>query len=348
MEIPLSENSLIELTKLHKKTKNKKQADRIKIILLFNKGYTQKEIASNILIKENTVSYWIKKFKSSLTVDDWIKNNYRPYWGKLTSIQLAQVQDYIRKNIIIDLRQVITYVKEQFGVNYSISGMNHLIHSLGFSFKQLSLFPTKADIKKQQKFVTEYQEINNNLEEDDEIVFLDGVHPQHNTKAVKAWIEKGVIKYIRTNTGQNRLNLNGAYNPNNQDVIIREDNTINAQSTIKLFNQIEIQYPNANLIYAFSDNAMYYKCKLIKEYLKNSRIKLIFLPPYSPNLNLIERLWKFMRMKVINTTYYPDFESFKTAIRNFFKNIDKYKNDLKKFIGNKFQLIEINPKTTLA
>ncbi|MBL7095231.1 IS630 family transposase [candidate division KSB1 bacterium] len=187
--------------------------------------------------------------------------------------------------------------------------MNHLIHSLGFSFKQLSLFPTKA---------------------------------------VKAWIEKGTIKYIRTNTGRNRLNLNGAYNPNNQDVIIREDYTINAQSTIKLFKQIETQYHNANSIYAFSDNAKYYKCKLITEYLKTSRIKLIFLPPYSPNLNLIERLWKFMRKEVINTTYYPEFQSFKTAIRNFYENIDKYKKELKQFIGNKFQLIDVNIKTTLA
>ena len=348
MEIPLSEKNFIELKNLHKKIKNKKQADRIKIILLFNKGYTQKEIASNILIKENTVSYWLNKFKSSLAIDDWLKNNYKAYWGKLTSIQLAQVQNYIRENIIIDLKQVITYVKEQFGVDYSISGMNHLIHSLGISFKQLSLFPTKTDIEKQQKFVTEYQEINNTLEDNDEMVFLDGVHPQHNTKAVKAWIEIGVIKYIRTNTGRNRLNLNGAYNPNNQDVIIREDYTINAQSTIELFKQIEAQYPNANTIYAFSDNAKYYKCKLIKEYLKISRIKLIFLPPYSPNLNLIERLWKFMRKKVINTTYYPDFQIFKTAIRKFFENIDKYKKELKQFIGNKFQLIELNTKTTLA
>ncbi|MBL7095230.1 helix-turn-helix domain-containing protein [candidate division KSB1 bacterium] len=119
MEIPLSENNLIELKNLHKKIKNKKQADRIKIILLFNKEYTKKEIASNILIKENTVSYWINKFKSSLSIDDWLKNNYKSYWGKLTSKQLSLVQNYIRENIIIDLKQVITYVKEHFEVDYS-------------------------------------------------------------------------------------------------------------------------------------------------------------------------------------------------------------------------------------
>jgi len=56
IDIPLSKDNLIALKNLHKKTKNKKQADRIKIILLFNNGYTQKEIASNILINENTIS----------------------------------------------------------------------------------------------------------------------------------------------------------------------------------------------------------------------------------------------------------------------------------------------------
>ena len=55
-----------------------------------------------------------------------------------------------------------------------------------------------------------------------------------------------------------------------------------------------------------------------------------------------------MRKEVINTTYYPEFQSFKTAIRNFYENIDKYKKELKQFIGNKFQLIDVNIKTTLA
>jgi transposase len=62
-----------------------------------------------------------------------------------------------------------------------------------------------------------------------------------------------------------------------------------------------------------------------------------YLPPYSPNLNLIERLWKFMREKVINLKYYPTFQEFKKKLLNFFDTISKYKEELREFITLKFQ-----------
>lgn len=350
MQLPISPADRDQLTKLHKSAKDKRTADRIKTILLFDKGYTQKEIACILLLDEDTVRNWIKKYQSSSNLSTYFKDNHLAYCGKLNSCQLDQVGKYIRENIITDVKQVITFVKEQFGITYSKSGMNSLLHSLGFTYKQLSLFPTKANVDEQRQFTRMYQDIHNNLQDQEEIVFIDGAHPQHNTKSSKAWIENGTEKYIKTNTGRNRLNLNGAYNPTNQDVIIVEDSTINAQSTIKLFDQIQEKYPQAKCIYTFADNAKYHRSKLVKEYLKDSRIELIYLPAYSPNLNLIERLWKFMRKKVINTTYYPDFESFKMAIRRFFDKIEMYKNELKQFIGDKFQLFDLatNPKITLV
>jgi len=342
MNIPLSDQHLIELKRLHQKAKNKNDADRIKIILLAHDGYTHEQIASILLINKNTITYWIQKFKSGSAVNDWLQKNYKPYSGKLNSAQIEQVKNYIREHILIDIKPVITYIKSNFNIEYSRSGITKQLKAIGFSYKQLSLFPSKADIEKQKEFVQNYEALTNNLSEQDVILFIDGVHPQHNTQAVNAWIETGVVKYLNTNTGRSRVNLNGAYNPNNQDVIIREDVSINAQSTIELFKQIEQIYYLATTIYVFADNAKYYKNHLIQEYLKNSRIKLIFLPTYSPNLNLIERLWKFMRKKVINTIYYPDVTSFKAAIKDFFDNIDMYRNELKQFIGTEFHLLEPN------
>jgi transposase len=217
-------------------------------------------------------------------------------------------------------------------------GMQRLLYKLGFSYKQLSLFPSKADLAKQREFVKEYEKLTDNLTDKEEIVFIDGVHPQHNTKSSKAWIESGQEKYILTNTGRVRINLNGAYNPKTQDVIIREDETINAQSTINLFKQIEEHYTDKDRIFVISDNARYYTCKMLTEFLQDSKIELIHLPPYSPNLNLIERLWKFMRKKVINTKYYEKFSDFRKAIKNFFDNIDTYAEEMGKFIGTKFHL----------
>jgi transposase len=350
MDIPLSKEDQKALIQLHRNTKEKRTADRIKAIILLNKGYTQKEIASILMLDEDTISSWIKKFNSSINIEVWLDNNYVAYKGKLNPDQLSQLKMYLTNNIILNAKQVICYVKEHFGKSYSLSGMKDLLHSLGFSYKQLTLFPSKADIEQQQQFVLEFEQLNQHLAEDEEIVFIDGVHPQHNTKSSKAWIKKGTEQYLPANTGRQRLNLNGAYNPNNQDVIIREDPSINAQSTIKLFEQIQNKYSIKKWIYAIADNAKYYRSKLVKKFLANSNIKLIFLPPYSPNLNLIERLWKYLRKQVINTTYYPKFEQFKTAILNFFKNIDSKKTELKQFIGSNFHIAEIklNPKTISA
>lgn len=350
MRIPLSTLDRADLHRLHKSTKEKKTADRIKMIILLDKGYSQKEVGSILMIDEDTIGNWVRKFESSINFRTYLEDNYFTYKGKLTPEEMIQVKTYINENIIIDSKQVIDFVEKEFGKSYTSVGMQKLLHRLGFSYKQLTLFPSKADIEKQKAFVSEYENLYNNLSEKEVIVFIDGVHPQHNTKPSKAWIGLGIEKYIKTNTGRNRINLNGAYNPNNQDIIIREDESVNAQSTIKLFKQIEEEYFDKKCIYAFSDNARYYRNQLVTQFLENSKIKLIFLPPYSPNLNLIERLWKFMRKKVINTTYYEKFNDFKKAIISFFDNIHTYKEEIKKYVGNKFHILNyyLNPKTKVC
>jgi transposase len=350
MELPLSNSDLLLLIKLHKTEKVKKNADRIKAIILFDKGYTQKQIADILLINENTITNWLKKFHSSRNIAHFLEDNYLPYQGKLTCKQLKKVKTYINENIITDSKQIISYIEKEFRISYSTSGIQYLLKSLGFTYKQLTLFPSKADTEKQKRFEEEYIALQHSIGANDVILFMDGVHPQHNTRASKAWIQTGSEKYIKTNTGRKRINLNGIYNPKNQDVIIREDEAINSESNIQLFETVKERYKNAECIYIIVDNARYNRSKRLKQYLKNSTIKLIYLPPYSPNLNLIERLWKFMRKKVINTTYYAEFKTFRQAILDFFNSIEQYKNELKQFIGQKFHMLNpiYNPKTTLG
>ena len=153
---------------------------------------------------------------------------------------------------------------------------------------------------------------------------------------------KGVKKAIMSNTGRKRVNLNGAYSPLNQDVIIREDQTINAQSTIALILMILEKNPEARVIHLYSDNARYYKCNLLREFLAQYQEKIVwhYLPPYSPNLNLIERLWKYIRKDVINTFYYEKFNDFKDAIWKKIDNLVNEKDELASFIGTDFHLIK--------
>jgi transposase len=93
-----------------------------------------------------------------------------------------------------------------------------------------------------------------------------------------------------------------------------ESKSVNAESTFTLYKKLEALHPEAKNSYVICDNARYYKNKLLNENLQGSKIKQVFLPPYSPNLNLIERLWKFMRKKVMNHHFYRRFDEFKKAI----------------------------------
>ena len=69
------------------------------------------------------------------------------------------------------------------------------------------------------------------------------------------------------------------------------------------------------------DNARYQHCALVIEKARELKIRLVFLPPYSPNLNLIERLWKFVKRKVLYNRYYPKYEQFYIAIANYLEQI---------------------------
>ena len=145
------------------------------------------------------------------------------------------------------------------------------------------LSPEQEDeLKAQEDFVADYGELKENKSQGDHIYFIDGVPPLHNSQPAFGWIEKGQIKTLKSNTGRQRMDTNGAYDIETKEVIIREDETINAQSTLKLFEQLS-KKQSLGFIYLIADNAKYCKCRLISEYLSaNPRIKMgVYLTPLS-------------------------------------------------------------------
>ena len=121
------------------------------------------------------------------------------------------------------------------------------------------------------------------------------------------------------------------------EIIYREDKTINSDTTIKLFDEIIEKNYDKNKIYLILDNAPYYKNKKITEYIKNNpKLRIIYLPPYSPNLNLIERLWRLMRKEKMSIQYYENFASFKKSLLHFFENTNLFKDKIDSLISWNF------------
>lgn len=341
IQIKLTEKERQELKQLHKTfRKDQRKSDQIKAILLLDDGYKTIEVSKILLLDEDTITLIKKKYKNRINIKSWLETALLSYEGELTKEQELGVRKFVKTMLITNSQSVLSFIEDHYGITYSKSGVIELLHRLGFVYKKTKVLPGGFDPVKQKEFKEEYKVLENNLLENEAIVFLDGCHPTHNTKVTRAWVQKGEEKNIKSNSGRTRINLHGAYNPHNQDLIIRDDPTINYASTIELFNQIEKAYPEKKTIFAFADNATYYKHKEVKEYLKTSRIFLIHLPSYSPNLNLIERLWHFMYKEIIGTNYFKSFIDFKNWILDSLNNINLYKKELKQFIGTEMHLIQ--------
>ena len=202
------------------------------------------------------------------------------------------------------------YIKDTFEVSYTISGVTQLLRRMDFVYKKPKHVPGKANRQDQEQFIESYHQLKSSKKPEDPIYFMDAAHPQHNSVPSYGWIKKGQEAEIKANCGRQRLNINGAVEIETMTVVHRFDDTINADSTIALFEQLERKHPTSKVIHIIADNARYYRSKLVQEFLETSRIVIHFLPPYSPNLNLIERLWKYFRKKVLYNHYYETFSEF--------------------------------------
>ncbi len=116
-------------------------------------------------------------------------------------------------------------------------------------------------------------------------------------------------------SGRQRVNINGVVNAHDPtDVVIEESSSINVQSTIALLKKLEQKNNSLQRVFVVADNARYYRNRKVKAFLETSKVKIIFFPPYSPNLNLIERLRRFLKKIVLYNRYYERFADFKAAI----------------------------------
>lgn len=334
----LNESEVVRLKGLHRTLSRRQDADKVKAVLLLGTGWTERDVAEALLVDEKTVGRYVERYRQDCRGEFWLMD-YQGREPKLTETQLRRLDTHLQSRIYLTVAGIAAYVRQTFGVLYSEQGMTNVLHRLDFTYKKPKVVPGKADAQAQRAFLKTYKALQKRRNPDDPLYFMDGVHPQHNSVAAYGWIKKGHAQTIPSNTGRQRLNLNGVVNIESMQVVVRADETLDAASTIALLETLEKKHPRARRIYVIADNARYYRSRLVKAYLKHSRVKLIFLPPYAPNLNLIERLWKYFRKRVLYNRYYESFAEFKQACLGFFANLKDHRAALRTLLTENFEII---------
>lgn len=143
--------------------------------------------------------------------------------------------------------------------------------------------------------------------------------------------------FILTLAGRKRYNVLAALNYLTKEVeLISNTQYINAHSVCELLYLLKEKVKNLP-IKIILDNAKYQHCAYVLNYAQELGIELVFLPTYSPNLNLIERVWKFVKKKALYSRYFADFDQFKHAIDEVLDNLSLYKNELNSLLVPNFQ-----------
>ncbi len=334
----LSKKERKEFRRQHRREHERRYADRLKALLLWDEGWTFESIGHVLLLDESTIRRYRKWYEKD-GLDRLLNDDWRGSERRLSEEDEASLKAHLECQVYTSCSSIASYVESQYGVKYSRRGMHQVLVRLGFAYKKTKAVPGKANPEKQEEFVAMYEELMENKREEDPVYFVDGVHAQHNSHPSYGWILRGKEQQIPTNTGRKRVNINGALNAETHEVFIWEDRTINAQSTMALFATLEQQHQDAETIYVILDNAGYYRNTLVTNYVNNSKIQPLFLPPYSPNLNLIERLWKFFKKEVSNNRYYEKFRDFKKAVFAFFRRLPKYEAQLETLLTDNFEIV---------
>ena len=168
---------------------------------------------------------------------------------------------------------------------------------------------------------------------------MDGAH--FVLGAYLGWLWCFARLLVRAPSGRQRFNVLGALDAlSHQLITVTNDSYINATSVCELLEKIAVlglQTP----ITVVMDNARYQRCQLVFERAKQLGIELLFLPPYSPNLNLIERLWRFVRKECLYNQYYEHFEPFKRAITQCLaETTGRHQTALNRLLTLEFQTFE--------
>lgn len=229
----LTAREIVTLKEAHHAAFARKNADRIKSILLLNEGFSYEQVAKMLLLDDTTIRRYEKEFKKG-GVDELVEANYKGSDSFLSTFEQQELVLHLKKTTYPTVKEIVVFVNTKYGVTYSIEGMTHLLHRLEFVYKKTKVVPAKFDPVRQQTFIKQYQTLKTTKGKLDKIYFLDSSHPQHNNMPFYGWIYKGETKTIPTNTGRERLNLNGALNLEDLNITVLEEKIINSEAMMRL------------------------------------------------------------------------------------------------------------------
>jgi transposase len=315
---------------------------RMEAVYLKSQGLAHQEICRLARISENTLRSYLRQYQ-----DGGVERLKQTDWDGPAS-ELAghrqAIEEHFRKNPPRSTAQAAADIERITGIKRGLTQVRKFLKGMGLKFRKIGMIPAKADADVQREFLDErlWPRLRQARRLRRVVCFVDAAHFVHGAFLGCLWCFTRLL--IRGPSGRKRFNVLGAI-----DAVTRElttvvnDTTIDATAVCALLRKLSARYPGLPLTLVL-DNARYQRCEAVRLLAAELRIELLYLPSYSPNLNLIERLWKFVKKEVLTCRYHEDFARFKAAIVDCLDQIEgEHKSAVASLLTLKFQTFD-NPQ----
>jgi len=332
-----------DLRERRRHAQDRRVFQRLSAVLWSDEGRSREVIADLLGVSTRQVGQWLRIFRNK-GPDELCTLHYRGDPGRLRPAQVERLKQEIATGAFHNAEQVRTWVQDILGVAYSISGIKDLLRRIGASYHKVSGFFRKADVKKQKGWVRKYRRHKREAGPATRRYFVDACHPVWGVDLLySCWLLVGQRLYVGVGNGRKRLNILGAYCPDDHDYVglrLTKEN-ITGEQFVKLLEALRAKHPDTGKFLLYLDNAKYYSKPCVKEWLAAHReFRLVPLPAYSPNLNLIERLWKFLRKKALNR-WHVTFEAMQAAVGDVLDRLGDYRDELATLMTERFAIVEV-------
>jgi len=340
MALTLEPEVCREVERRRRKTHDKRIAQRLCAVLWVAEDRTQLEVADLLGVTQRQVRKWLRLFRTE-GLEALCTLHHRGDPGKLRAAQIERLKAEVATGRFLTAQQICDWIDETFHVHYTPRGVRDLLHRIGVSYHKATGFFWKANPVKQEEFIHTYEKQKQEADgQKTRRYFVDACHPVWGVEMLYCcWLLVGQRFLVGVGGGRKRLNILGAYCPDDQeylDLRLSRDN-INGQQFVNFLRLLREGHPETDRFILYLDNAKYYHCEVVREWLaRHPEFHLEFLPAYSPNLNLIERLWKLLRKEAF-TRWHKTFEDMEAAVSEVLDHLEDYREELSTLMTEKFQ-----------
>lgn len=313
---------------------------KMEAVYLKSQGIAHHEICRLCRISKPTLVAYLKQYQEG-GIERLKKNEYVGASSELDE-HAAQLGTYFKKHPPRTVAEAQQVIREQTGLERGLTQVQAFLKRLGMNCRKVGSIPGQAATpeKQAEQETFKTQELEPRLAEAQagkrRVLFMDAAHFVLGAYLSMVWCFERL--FIASPSGRQRFNVLGAVDAVTKEIFtITNETYINAESVCLLLSNIAARYAGETITIVL-DNARYQKCALVMQHAAALGIELLFLPAYSPHLNLIERFWRYVRKECLYSKYYPDFDRFKQALTNCIQNAHtKHRNELDSLLAWNFQ-----------